>query len=276
MSGDTLHLLYPIDNTTFCTEQGCPFPSKGNTWSSIKCSLLRHLKSAHHLTNLKSCHWCATCAKIKKTAKQPCLQHGTMIDIPIDTPYVCPDCQEPFPSELGLSNPVAAHKKQKALDRSVQRVIPRMGTTKWKRKKRPTAANSSEPPDESITDPKCVLATPIQDQTAPSAPPQQEVTPPGPLSIFIDHLDDFLNQDPTEDFAMFCETVDMAVTEVQSLSFQPSSPPPEQPPGNPVAKKPRKEVNVNDAQSCQSLFGRNRKRAVREICDGPPSGVKYL
>ncbi|GBN43368.1 hypothetical protein AVEN_80830-1 [Araneus ventricosus] len=47
--------------------------------------------------------------------------------------------------------------------------------------------------------PTCVLAPPTIDQTAPSTPPQQEVTPPGPLTIYIDHLGDFLNQDPTEE-----------------------------------------------------------------------------
>ncbi|GBO37569.1 Retrovirus-related Pol polyprotein from type-1 retrotransposable element R2 [Araneus ventricosus] len=197
-----------------------------------------------------------------------------MVHLQIDTPFVCPDCQEPFPTELGLRNHVAAHRKKNALESSVQRVIPRMGSSKWKKKKNPSpsAANTSEPPDVSITDPHHVLAPPAQEQPAPASATQQETSPPGPLSIYIDHINDFLNQEPTEEFfSMFCETVEMAVTEIQTISFQPASPPPEQLQNDAVTRKPRKEINVNDAQSCQMLFGRNRKRAVREICDGPPT-----
>ncbi|GBN77614.1 hypothetical protein AVEN_217879-1 [Araneus ventricosus] len=172
-----------------------------------------------------------------------------MIHLPIDTPFMCPDCQEPFPNELGLRNHVAAHRKQTALDSSVQRVIPRMGTKKWKKKKTsPSAANTSEAPDVSITDPNCVLAPPVQEPTALSSTPQQETSPPGPLSIYIDHLNDFLNQELTEElFSMFCETVEMAISEIQSISFQSTSPPPEQTQNETVARKPRKEINVNDA-----------------------------
>ncbi|GBN43371.1 hypothetical protein AVEN_80831-1 [Araneus ventricosus] len=75
-SGDMLHLLLPIDNPTFCIEQGCSFDSKGKTWSSIKCSLLRHFRAAHHLTNLKSYHRCTTCAKKIKTTRHPCLAYN--------------------------------------------------------------------------------------------------------------------------------------------------------------------------------------------------------
>ncbi|GBN47906.1 hypothetical protein AVEN_64172-1 [Araneus ventricosus] len=97
-----------------------------------------------------------------------------------------------------------------------------MGTRKRKRKTKTGAIASSEPPDESITDPTCVLAPPTQSTTV--QPTSEDDQPPGPLAIYIEHLEDFLNQDPTEEFfQMFSETMDMAVSDIQNISFQPSS-----------------------------------------------------
>ncbi|GBN18188.1 hypothetical protein AVEN_36763-1, partial [Araneus ventricosus] len=284
-SGNILHILFPLQCPTLCTEQNCIFDSKGKTWSSNKCSLLRHLRSAHHLSNLTSIHWCATCAqKIKKPKKHPCLAQGVMLKLPFDSEYKCQECDEKFTTDLGLRNHVSAHKKTTALCNSVQRVIPRMGTRKWKKKKTNSATTSSEPPDEAITDPTCVLAPPPTQSDSTQPPPPDDEQPPGPLSIYIDHLQDLLNQDPTEEFfQMFTETVEMAMTDIKNLSFQSASAFTDQSHGkssvvdhpkadNPSGKKPEKrEINIIDPQACQSLYNRNRKRCVREICSGPPT-----
>ncbi|GBN47633.1 Retrovirus-related Pol polyprotein from type-2 retrotransposable element R2DM [Araneus ventricosus] len=89
----------------------------------------------------------------------------------------------------------------------------------------------------------------------------------------------------------------MAVADIQNISFQQKPTPseegdenspeqvsgnlpeqvsgnlPEQVPRNRYNNKnrrPQREINIEDPQSCQTLFGRNRKIAVREICDRPP------
>ncbi|GBO38830.1 Retrovirus-related Pol polyprotein from type-2 retrotransposable element R2DM [Araneus ventricosus] len=212
-----------------------------------------------------------------------------MLAMPFDSEFKCQECNEQFTTELGLRNHVAAHKKASALSSSVQRVIPKMGTTKWRKKKTNNAATSSEPPDEAISDPQYVLGPPLDEPDAQPAPPQDESSSNGPLSIYIEHMQDFLNQDPTDEFfGMFCETVDMAIADIQNISFQQRSNPPEQTGEIPLEqtdesspnqammqpsnkkRKSQREINVEDPQSCQTLYGRNRKRAVREICDGPP------
>ncbi|GBN69625.1 Retrovirus-related Pol polyprotein from type-2 retrotransposable element R2DM [Araneus ventricosus] len=280
----------PLQDPTPCTEPECIFDSRGKTWSSIKCSLPRHLRTAHRLSDIKSIHWCATCAcKFVKPSKHACLKHGAKIDLHIDSDYQCPECGEKSSNELALRNHVKAHTKANAKASAVQRIIPRMGTRKWKRKKKGTSS-SSEPPDEVITNQNVVLAPPLNDNSTLPEPPQEEVAPRGPLSVYIDHLEEFLNQDPSQEFFdMFCETMDMAVVDIKNLSFQPSptstehnleNPTRETLAGNhdhqpqqtdhPQGRKTRKEININDAQSCQTLYGRNRKRAVREICEGPP------
>ncbi|GBN97326.1 hypothetical protein AVEN_34545-1 [Araneus ventricosus] len=77
---------------------------------------------------------------------------------------------------------------------------------------------------ESITHPACVLA-PSPPQSVPTQPPPlDDDQPPGPLSVYIDHLQDFLNQDPTQEFfQMFSETMATAITDIQNLSFQSAS-----------------------------------------------------
>ncbi|GBM24914.1 Retrovirus-related Pol polyprotein from type-2 retrotransposable element R2DM, partial [Araneus ventricosus] len=284
-SGDTVNFLFPLQCPTLCTEQGCIFDSNGKTWSSNKCSLLRHLRSAHRLSNLTSIHWCATCAqKIGKPKKHPCLAQGVMVKLPFDSEFKCQECDENFTSDLGLRNHTSAHKKSTAIANSVQRVIPRMGTRKWKNKKPNPVNTSSEPPDEAITDPTCVLAPPPAQSNSTPPPPPDDEQPPGPLSIYIDHLQDLLNQDPTEEFFdMFSETMEMALTDIKNLSFQSASNFTEQSIGESSAVNPanevipnrqkpqKKEINIIDPQSCQSLYNRNRKRCVREICSGPPT-----
>ncbi|GBO35647.1 Retrovirus-related Pol polyprotein from type-1 retrotransposable element R2 [Araneus ventricosus] len=289
-SADTANFLFPLFDPTPCTEDGCVFQSRGVTWNSIKCSMLRHLRTSHHLTTLISVHWCATCTEvIGRPKKHRCLTHGCKIELNIDTPFACPECGENYPNELALRNHVTAHKQVTAQANTVQRVIPRMGTRKWKRKTKTGAIASSEPPDESITDPTCILAPPAPPTQSTTGQPtsEEDDQPPGPLAIYIEHLQDFLNQDPTEEFfQMFSETMDMAVSDIQNISFQPSSPSTEQstddssagipPTANSAPKrknerKEKKEININDPQSCQILFSRNRKRCVREICEGPPT-----
>ncbi|GBL72532.1 Retrovirus-related Pol polyprotein from type-1 retrotransposable element R2 [Araneus ventricosus] len=289
-SGGILNILFPVHDPTPCTEPECIFDSRGKTWSSIKCSLLRHLRTAHRLSDIKAIHWCATCTcKFVKPSKHACLKHGAKIDIHIDSDFQCPECGEKFSNELALRNHVKAHTKANAKASAVQRIIPRMGSRKWKKKKNGNSP-SSEPPDEVISNQNAVLAPPLIDNSSLPEPPQEEVAPRGPLSVYIDHLEDFLNQDPSQEFFdMFCETMDMAVVDIKNISFQPSptsadhnseAPIRETLPGNhdhppqqtdlPQGRKIRKEININDAQSCQTLYGRNRKRAVREICEGPP------
>ncbi|GBL95536.1 hypothetical protein AVEN_54136-1 [Araneus ventricosus] len=91
---------------------------------------------------------------------------------------------------------------------------------KWKKKKQGTSP-SSQPPDEVITNQNVILAPPPNDNSTPPNA-SQEVAPRGPLSVYIDHLEDFLDQDPSQEFFdMFCETMDMAVVDIKNLSFQP-------------------------------------------------------
>ncbi|GBO08323.1 hypothetical protein AVEN_246024-1 [Araneus ventricosus] len=81
---------------------------------------------------------------------------------------------------------------------------------------------SSEPPDEVITNQNAILAPPTNDNSTLPNAPQEEVTPRGPLSVYIDHLKDFLGQDPSQEFFdMFCEKMDMTVVDIKNLSFQP-------------------------------------------------------
>ncbi|GBO25818.1 Retrovirus-related Pol polyprotein from type-1 retrotransposable element R2, partial [Araneus ventricosus] len=270
-SGDTLHLLFPIFNPTDCTEKNCVFKSRGKTWYSIKCSLLRHLQTAHHLSNLITVHWCATCAsRIKQPKKHQCLAPGVMANIKIDGAFPCTEngCTDEFPSELGLRNHLSAHKKATALANATQRVIPKMGPKKFKRKKKGDLP-VTDIPDESITDPVFALAPPPPPEVdnPPYEETQEDVPVPGPLSIYIEHIEDIINQDPTEEFfEYFCQAIEMAVAEVQNISFQP---PPSQPADQNV-KRSRKDIDITDPQACQTLFNRNPKRAVREICEGPP------
>ncbi|GBN56497.1 hypothetical protein AVEN_119349-1 [Araneus ventricosus] len=92
-----------------------------------------------------------------------------MINLDIDSLFKCPQCQEPYPTELGLRNHVAAHKKADALANATQRIIPKMSSNKWKRKKKIIQQNSNLP-DEAISDPAFILAPPINNDPLVTIP----------------------------------------------------------------------------------------------------------
>ncbi|GBN94615.1 hypothetical protein AVEN_28277-1 [Araneus ventricosus] len=146
-----------------------------------------------------------------------------------------------------------------------------MGPKKFERKKKGDLP-APDIPDESITDPVFALAPPPPEvDIPPNEEIQGDVPVPGPLSIYIEHIEDIINQDPTEEFfEYFCQAIEMAVAEVQNISFKPH---PSQP-ADQNAKRSKKDIDVTDPQACQTLFNKNPKRAVREICEGPPIRCK--
>ncbi|GIY44244.1 retrovirus-related Pol polyprotein from type-1 retrotransposable element R2 [Caerostris darwini] len=81
----------------------------------------------------------------------------------------------------------------------------------------------------------------------------------GPISHFLEQLDAFLaDQVPTDAFYSFENLVDEIVQTAVSHLF-PDGPPPSGSGSSPV------EINIDDPATCQQLYTRNRRRAVREI-----------
>ncbi|GBO17072.1 Retrovirus-related Pol polyprotein from type-1 retrotransposable element R2 [Araneus ventricosus] len=141
-----------------------------------------------------------------------------------------------------------------------------------KKGRRQDTRQNPNQPDENITDPSVLLAPSLPNAQAEDIPPPEPE--PGPLTIFCTSLQSFLQEDPSDEaFANFCDTIDQAISEVQKIAIsdpdQPAGPIP--PVSSTSTDRPaRRPVNVNDAQSCQKLYRRNPKRAVREIVEGEP------
>ncbi|CAL1300443.1 unnamed protein product [Larinioides sclopetarius] len=242
--GDSLHLVFPLYTPSACPINGCSFSSKTKDWFSIKGSIVRHLRTSHHLKKLRSIHWCSTCLqKFTSPAKHSCLSPGITCPLEDLSEFQCSQCNETFPSQTGLRNHVFSHRKSQALGNATQLVIPRMSQKKWRRKRKAINNGDNLPPDEAITDPTSALAPPPDESVQPDVVEEwvsEEEQDQGPLSSLIDCLDDILRQEPSEDqFDLLCEVVQLAV----EVHKQASSPPaiPSQTPK--VSSQPRKDFD---------------------------------
>ncbi|GBN32992.1 Retrovirus-related Pol polyprotein from type-1 retrotransposable element R2 [Araneus ventricosus] len=283
--GNSLNIVFPIVGKVLCTEEGCTADYYSPKWTIMKNNLIKHLLRHHKVKIFTSNFWCSVCEQ--KTGSRPSA-HPCFANAPLSTPpptplqWPCQECGMSFTSETGLNNHVRDHKMKAILASGVQRSI-----TVPKPPRRRVNVNASIPAeerdvaDQNISDPlRTIAQLPSLPDTPPLSPDDEEE---GLLAPFTRDLEKLLESDPSADaFSYFCTTIDMALAEVYSASAT-------GPPSAAVASygsssgssSQRREIDILDPKTVQTLYNKNRPRAIREItkksgrfCDIPPATVE--
>ncbi|GBO44275.1 Retrovirus-related Pol polyprotein from type-1 retrotransposable element R2 [Araneus ventricosus] len=272
--GNTLNLIFPMLGGLKCTEKDCPFEYHTKGWTSTKNSLIRHLYREHKIDITTSYLWCSKCRSrtSNKPSSHPCLKDSPLADQPGNShKWKCNICSFSSPSETGLNNHLLAHKKKRLLAAGPQKVT----KTYRKTPRRGKVVPIIESEDEKIDAPGTSSA-PVSSNLPLTPPPSRAEMDNSLLGTYIKDLESLLASDPTDEaFLYFCNTIDQAVAE--TYSFTAGTPPPERRDG-PVK---RRKIDILDARTIQVLYGKNRKRAVREIwedtsefCTIPPAALE--
>ncbi|GIY31151.1 retrovirus-related Pol polyprotein from type-1 retrotransposable element R2 [Caerostris darwini] len=175
---------------------------------------------------------------------------------PTDLQHQCPQCSDCFASSQGLRNHLAAHKKAQLRDAAPQLSLPAPSTRKRSRRKRGTALTSVVCEPSIVSDPAAVLAQPVAQGAALEC---HEESDPGPLGHFLGPLDAFLADQVSPDSFRAFEDLVEDISQAAIAHLFPDGPPSAGHGSNSA------DINTDDPATCQRLYTRNRRRAVREI-----------
>ncbi|KAF8797253.1 hypothetical protein HNY73_001538 [Argiope bruennichi] len=195
----------------------------------------------------------------KAPSSHSCLQNsGPILPPLVPFNWRCNTCPASFTSENGLKNHSASHVKD-----SIASCGPQLQLAVPKRRRRrrlgvnPNAASNV---DESISHPSAVLLPP--NTILPTPPPSNNANGDGTslLAPYIAVLDEMLAVDPDDNsYNYFQSTLDQALAEIYSSVV----------PGGPgrrgQSKSGDERIDIENAEVCQKLYRRNRRRAIREI-----------
>ncbi|KAF8778865.1 Retrovirus-related Pol polyprotein type-1 like protein [Argiope bruennichi] len=284
--GNSLSILFPIMGKLVCVENGCSREFSGETWTSVKQSLKRHIEREHKIQIYATYFWCSLCSSriAKSPAGHSCLVGSSPI-VPPATPYpwACVSCSASFPTEKGLQNHVASHKKEEILGSGTRKQIsiPR----RRKRRGRIQGPTPPESEDEAVQFPSAPASPSSSNQNASAhvdvltPPDTNEDSESRILDPYIREISLLIEGEATDEaFRYLCSLSDQAVAEIQSAIL----PGPALPDSN--ERRPVRAVDIEDPRTCQSLYRRNRRRAIREIngtngerCDiGLPALEEYF
>ncbi|GIY32327.1 retrovirus-related Pol polyprotein from type-1 retrotransposable element R2 [Caerostris darwini] len=255
-----LSISFPIIGKLSCPEEGCAATFVSRSWTSMKGSVIKHLRFVHHFS-IATCEFeCGIChLKILcKPREHPCFAgDNNPIVIDVAQTLQCWFCSASFTSTLGLQNHVKSHKKAEA-----QAQLPALDIPPSRRRKRAKKARTSTPPasddeNQNITDTTQVLAQPIFDDSLTEDSPAPSDHEDEPLHHFKQIFDNILDCEPSDDSAeLLSDTFSQIVAEVKNVVL---------PPSDRVSFLNSKALNIEDPQQCQKLYKRNRRRAIREI-----------
>ncbi|KAF8797215.1 Retrovirus-related Pol polyprotein type-1 like protein [Argiope bruennichi] len=284
--GNSLSILFPIMGKLACVENGCLREFSGETWTSVKQSLKRHVERDHRIQIHATYFWCSLCSSriAKSPAGHSCLVGSSPI-VPPATPFpwACVSCSASFPTEKGLQNHAAAHKKEEILGSGTRKQIsiPR----RRRRRGRIQGPTPPESEDEAVQVPSAPASPALSNLNdralvdVLTPPDTNEDSESRILDPYIREISQLVEGEATEEaFQYLCSLSDQAVAEIQSALL----------PGPALHdsndRRPVRAVDIEDPRTCQSLYRRNRRRAIREIngtsgerCDiGLPALEEYF
>ncbi|GIY31153.1 retrovirus-related Pol polyprotein from type-1 retrotransposable element R2 [Caerostris darwini] len=162
-----LSISFPIIGKLSCPEEGCTATFVSRSWTSMKGSLIKHLRFVHHVS-IATCEFeCGICHLkiLGKPREHPCFAgDGNPIVIEVAQTLQCSFCPASFTSTLGLQNHEKSHKKAEALAQLPALVIPPSRRRKRAKKARNFTSPASDDENQYITDTTQVLAQPIAEE----------------------------------------------------------------------------------------------------------------
>ncbi|GIY27770.1 retrovirus-related Pol polyprotein from type-2 retrotransposable element R2DM, partial [Caerostris darwini] len=261
--GVTLLVDFPLTGAVTCTEADCSRQFLAKTWSSAVWSVKKHLRVFHNLPITSSRLRCRMCGSV---ICKPIKKHACFVDIEPYAPHFssqwqCDSCHMSFPSALSLRNHLDGHKRAGLRADAPQLSLP-ISTSKKSRRKRAKHRPTADIGEPSVVhDSNAVLAQPIDQEPLTIDRIVPEDDPPGPLSHFIERLDGLLAGHPSvECFAAFEQVIHDFVNDATVHLF-----PEGQDKRLPSSSSSSSPPDMEDSATCQKLYRRNRRRAVREI-----------
>ncbi|GIY63746.1 retrovirus-related Pol polyprotein from type-1 retrotransposable element R2 [Caerostris darwini] len=255
---DTLFVDFPLRGEVVCPEPGCAHSFVCKSWSSAVWSAKKHLRIHHTLPRVQTCLRCGICqsAISKPVQSHSCLQSLELYVPAVHCQWKCEPCLITFPSETSLRNHLAGHTRANLRNAAPKLSLPAPSTKKRKRRKRGSQLTSDINEPSTVSDPAAVLAQPVLQEEFQICSDEDA---PGPLSHFVDQLDRFASdQFPPITFGAFEDLVE-DITQAAISHLFPDGPPT----GGPSSTS--SGTNMDDPATCQRLYTRNRRRAVREI-----------
>ncbi|GIY48216.1 retrovirus-related Pol polyprotein from type-2 retrotransposable element R2DM [Caerostris darwini] len=234
-----------------CPEQGCQASFVSKQWTSMKGSLIKHLRFVHRVsiaTCLFQCDICHTSFSGKPKEHSCFTSDDQPIVLAIQQELQCPHCH---------ATPHSAIQAQEALEKENKS----LGV--------PCIRHSTR----LVSEASQILAPPVADVPLIDAAPPPSEHEDEPLFHFAPIFQDILACDPSHDCAqLLSDAYCQLITEASSLALPNQS--------VPVPFSQARPLNIEDPQQCQRLYKRNRRRAIREIqknvgerCSIPPNDV---
>ncbi|GIY13582.1 retrovirus-related Pol polyprotein from type-1 retrotransposable element R2 [Caerostris darwini] len=219
-----ISMSFPIQGKIVCPERGCEASFVSKHWTSMKGSLLRHLRFVYRIS-IATCHFqCDICqtsfsGKPKEDSCFASEVHPIIIDVQQE--LQCPQCEASFSSALGLQNHSKTHLRQTALSQITPLHIPASRRRKRsKRKKRASSSPQSDTAQDCVTEVSQLLAPPVADVPFVEAAPQPSEHDDEPLFHFSQIFEDILTCDPSHDCAqMLSDAYCQLVTVASSIAF---------------------------------------------------------
>ncbi|GIY31133.1 retrovirus-related Pol polyprotein from type-2 retrotransposable element R2DM [Caerostris darwini] len=260
--GDTLLVDFPITGDVSCPELRCGRKFVCKSWSSVVWSVKKHLRIFHHLSAITTRLRCGSCHDdlVKPLKKHNCL-HGLDHYSPHhSSQWRCEPCGLSFPSQLSLRNHLNGHKKSQLRDAAPKLSLPTTARRKTRRKR----GNSGSPAflDEPsvVTDGNTMLAPPVLQEPLAVSNASDAEDDPGPLSHLHEAFDCLLEGPPSGDYFDTFERYAQDFVQEAILHLFPEGSD-RRVPSSSSSSPP----NMDDGATCQRLYKRNRRRAVREI-----------
>ncbi|GIY77564.1 retrovirus-related Pol polyprotein from type-1 retrotransposable element R2 [Caerostris extrusa] len=251
-----LILTLPFVGAVRCPD--CSDSFTGKEWFSIKGSIIKHLKFKHDLRILSTRHLCSICNLyiLSKPSEHPCFANVPLLAKPTALPHQCTECTDCFSSSQGLRNHLSAHKKASALQMATPLLIPSSRRRRRRKNRRPPSAGSPSGSDLQV-DADQSLAHPVQDSSVSVLEDATVDEDKGPLDHYIEPLDNILSSDPSDDsFRLLTDISSQIIAEGKSFLSIPEPVP---------STRSFNGPDIQDPETCQKLYRRNRRRAVREI-----------
>ncbi|GIY87765.1 retrovirus-related Pol polyprotein from type-2 retrotransposable element R2DM, partial [Caerostris darwini] len=244
----------------------------GKTWSSAVWSVKKHLRFFHNTPIISSRLRCGMCSS---DVCKPIKNHSCFTKVEPYVPNICSQwqcdsCQMSFPGELSLRNHLDGHKRAELRAAAPKLSLPASSSKKSRRKRAKHCSTADIDEPSVVQDNNAVLAQPIAQEPLSLDNIVPEDDTPGPLSHFIEVFDGLLGDHPSaECFAAFEQNIHDFVHAATAHLF-----PEGQDKRLPSSSSSSSPPNMEDSATCQKLYRRNRRRAVREIIGHPGDRCK--
>ncbi|KAF2895583.1 hypothetical protein ILUMI_10593 [Ignelater luminosus] len=167
LRNDALTIFHPTPPQLQCPIPNCGTFYKSTTWTSMKQSVIRHLKQTHDIKINEYENICRRCRLNlgNRPSKHECQDKNNLIPPLSQRTFLwqCTTCPMTFPSKKALANHQLAKEKSEVLS-SKNDTLPKPNTRRSKRRKRPSASSSeNDDVSDSSSSPRDVLSVIIED-----------------------------------------------------------------------------------------------------------------